>query len=125
MLATLDEFADGSVLKQTAALSAIFRDGLLRLKETGLIAKVRGEGMVFGIECGAAGALAPNDVANEVVKACYLGDGTSGDGIHLLGALAGRVIRVAPPMTMTDKEARASLDLMHSVLHSLSKRLAK
>jgi 4-aminobutyrate aminotransferase-like enzyme len=123
VLATLDEFDDGKVLEQTAKRSATFREGLLRLKETGLVAKVRGEGMVFGIECGAAGKLAPNDVANEVVRACYLGAGAGGDGIHLLGPLAGRVIRVAPPMTITAAEARASLDLMLSVLTSLAQRL--
>ena len=124
VLATLDEFADGEVLEQTTKLSKIFEEGLLKLKDTGLIAKVRGEGMVFGIECGAAGSLGPNEVANEVVKACYLGADGQGDGIHLLGALAGKVIRVAPPMTMTEAEAYASLELMQSVLTALSKRLA-
>ncbi|MFO1092456.1 MAG: aminotransferase class III-fold pyridoxal phosphate-dependent enzyme, partial [Planctomycetaceae bacterium] len=123
VLATLDEFADGKVLEQTAKLNRLFEAGLLRLKETGLIAKVRGEGMVFGIECAARGERTPNEVANEVVKACYVGKGGKGDGIHLLGALAGKVIRVAPPMTMTETEARQSLDLMLDVVSALAKRL--
>lgn len=124
VLATLDEFADGKVLEQTAKLSAMFQPGLLRLKETGVIAKVRGEGMVFGIECAAAGRLSPNEVANAVVKACYLGRDGKGDGIHLLGALAGKVIRIAPPMTMTDAEARQSLDLLYDCVAGLAKQLA-
>jgi 4-aminobutyrate aminotransferase-like enzyme len=123
VLATLDEFADGEVLKQTAKLSKLFAAGLLRLKETGLIARVRGEGMVFGIECAAAGKLSPAEVANEIVKACYLGAGGKGDGIHLLGALAGKVIRVSPPLTTTDSEAQQSLDLMYSVIAALAKRI--
>lgn len=124
VLATLDEFADGGVLEQTAKLNAVFQAGLLRLKETGLIAKVRGEGLVFGIECAAMGGHAPNEIANEVVKACYLGRDGKGDGIHLLGALAGKVLRVAPPLTMTEPEARKSLELMYDVLSALAQRLA-
>ncbi|MBL8851947.1 MAG: aspartate aminotransferase family protein [Planctomycetaceae bacterium] len=124
VLATLDEFADGQVLEQTGKLSAIFQAGLVRLKETGLIAKVRGEGMVFGIECAAAGKLQPGEVANAIVKACYLGRDGKGDGIHLLGPLAGKVIRIAPPMTMTDAEARQSLDLLFDSISSLARQLA-
>lgn len=123
VLATLDEFADGAVLKQAAKLTKLFTDGLLRLKETGLIAKVRGEGVVFGIECAAAGKLSPAEVANEIVKACYLGNCGHGDGIHLLGALAGKVIRISPPLTTTDAEARDSLELMYGVLSALAKRI--
>ncbi len=122
VLATLDEFDAGNVLERTAALSKIFTQGLTRLKETGLITRVRGEGMVFGIECGAAGSLAPSEVACEVVRECYVGE-KGGDGIHLLGPLAGKVLRVSPPLTMTDDEAHASLELLTTLLQRLSSRL--
>ena len=36
--------------------------------------------------------------------ACYRGDGD--DGIHLLGPLAKKVIRIAPPLVITEAEAR-------------------
>src|SRR5690606_32558687 len=90
VLATLDEFENTDVLEHTRKLSKIILAGLERLKETGLIAKVRGEGLVFGIECNSIGDIAAADVANAVVKACYLGQ-PGGDGIHLLGALANKV----------------------------------
>ena len=84
VLATLDEFETTDVIARTQHLSKIFADGLRRLKQTGLIVNVRGEGMVFGIECGPHGSLTPNQVANAIVERCYRGDHQN-DGIHLLG----------------------------------------
>ena len=74
--------------------------------------KVRGEGMVFGIECGPVGKLAPAAVANAIVERAYRGN-SQNDGIHLLGPLAGCVIRISPPMCMTDSDAHYSLNLLH------------
>ena len=36
--------------------------------------------------------------------ACYRGE-AGGDGIHLLGPLAKKVIRIAPPLVLTEAEA--------------------
>jgi 4-aminobutyrate aminotransferase-like enzyme len=115
VLATLDEFAAADVLGNTALLNKLFCAGLVHLKETGLIAKVRGEGLVFGIECAAAGSRSPQEVANEIVRACYVGE-PNGDGIHLLGPLAGKVLRVSPPLTMTGEQAASSLELMNRLI---------
>ena len=41
------------------------------------------------------------------VLACYRGDGADGDGIHLLGPLAKKVVRIAPPLVITAAEVRA------------------
>lgn len=86
VLATLDEFETNPILEHTRSLTAAFFEGLNRLKETGLIAKVRGEreGLVYGIECALRGNLTANEVAVKIVEAAYLGLGD--DGIHLLGA---------------------------------------
>lgn len=121
-LATLDEFEQTDVLENTARLSEIFFDGLPRLKETGLISRVRGEGLVFGIECAEFGDVSPHDLANQIVEMCYLGR-PGGDAIHLLGPLAGKVIRVSPPMTMTGQQAHDSLALLHELLSGLAARL--
>lgn len=126
VLATLDEFEGTDVLAHTRALTPIFIDGLNRLKETGLVAKVRGEGLVFGIECADCGNLSSKQVAIEVVKAAYLGDkGAGGEGIHLLGPLAGNVIRISPPMTITLEQARDSLNLFYRLVSQLSARLKR
>ncbi len=121
VLATLDEFESTNVLEHAAALSEKFVDGLNALKASGVIAKVRGEGMVFGIECASLGGLDSRQVANQVIETCYRGDGKT--GIHLLGALAGNVLRVSPPLTLTFEQADESLALLQTCVESLASRL--
>ena len=123
VLATLDEFESTPILEHTRALTAVFFEGLNRLKQTGLIAKVRGEreGLVYGIECAPRGSLTANEVAVRIVEACYLGLGD--DSIHLLGALAGKVLRVSPPLTISREQAKTSLDLMYDICLKLAERL--
>jgi 4-aminobutyrate aminotransferase-like enzyme len=122
VLATLDEFESTPILEHTRALTPIFVTGLNRLKETGLVSKVRGEGLVFGIECADCGELPSNQIAVEIVKAAYLGS-ASGEGVHLLGPLAGNVIRISPPNVITDAQARESLELLNAIVAALAERL--
>lgn len=116
VLATLDEFEknDGAVLKHGQRVSATFMQGLAALKQNPVIAKVRGEGMVFGVECAELASMSSHEVANRIVEACYLGE-SGGDGIHLLGPLAGNVLRVSPPLTITESEAADSLSLFNRI----------
>jgi 4-aminobutyrate aminotransferase-like enzyme len=116
VLATLDEFASGEVLEQRRRSSAVLEKGLVKLKELPIVAHVRGErgGMVWGVEmCDHAGRSAA-DWANAAVLACYRGLG--GDGIHLLGPLAKKVLRIAPPLVITEAEAQAASELMYRFL---------
>ncbi|MCA9065103.1 MAG: aspartate aminotransferase family protein [Planctomycetaceae bacterium] len=123
VLATLDEFESTPILENTARLNAIFVPALKKLKQTGVIVKVRGEGMVFGIECGPIGSLSPAETANAVVRRCYEGN-NGGDGIHLLGPLSGCVIRISPPMCMTESDAEHSLRLLHEFVSDVAARYA-
>ena len=119
VLATLDEFAARDVLGPCRRSSAIIEAGLVRLKELPFIAHVRGEkgGMVWGVETrDHAGRTAP-EWANQCVLACYQGDG---DGIHLLGPLAKKVIRTAPPLVITETEARDAMELMFRLMRPLA-----
>lgn len=122
VVATLDEFEHSDVLGNAAKVSGKIQEALVRLKETGLVAKVRGEGMVFGIECAAVGEHTAEQVASAIVEACYLGE-DGGDGIHLLGPLAGKVIRISPPLTMTIEETEASTNLLVRLVSRLAERL--
>lgn len=122
VLATLDEFESTDVVGKSRHLSGLLTEGLRELKQTGVITKVRGEGTVFGIECGAIGETSPGDVANAVVERCYVGDECN-DGIHLLGPLAGCVIRIAPPMCMTDDQTAASLKLLQRFVADVGRKL--
>lgn len=131
VLATLDEFAGSplapggrgaggeGILESSRRSSAIIEKGLVKLKELPFVAHVRGEkgGMVWGVEMrDHAGKLAA-DWANAAVLACYQGEGNV--GIHLLGPLAKKVVRIAPPLVITESEARESMELMHRLLAGL------
>ena len=106
MLATLEEFAASDVLGRSRRASAVLEQGLIRLKELPFIAHIRGEkgGMVWGVETRDHGGRNASEWANAIVLACYRGE-TDGDGIHLMGPLAKKVIRVAPPLILTESEA--------------------
>lgn len=119
VVVTLDEFETQDVIGHAAKLTPIFFEGLNRLKQTGLITKVRGEGMVFGIECADFGGKAAGEIANTIVRECYLGLPDRG-GIHFLGALAGKVLRVSPPLTMTVDEAHDSLELVYAICQKIA-----
>ncbi len=123
VLATLEEFGAHDVLGHSRRVSAILEEGLVRLKELPFVAAVRGEqgGMVWGIEMADHAGKSAAEWANEAVLACYLGEGGQGDGIHLLGPLAKKVIRVAPPLVITEAEARASGELMMRALAGMGK----
>ena len=121
VLSTLDEFESTDVLKHVRELTPIFLKGLDALKLTGLVSHVRGEGLVFGFECAAVGPHTAGEVAAKIVEACYLG--RDGVGIHLLGALAGKVLRVSPPLTITIDEANESLGLLNEIVGSVADKL--
>ena len=122
VLATLDEFVAQDVMTHCRKASAIIEEGLVRLKELPFVAHIRGEkgGMVWGIELKDHAGQTAVDWANAAVLACYRGEGN--DGIHLLGPLAKKVLRVAPPLTITETEARQSVELMHRLLAALVER---
>jgi 4-aminobutyrate aminotransferase-like enzyme len=120
VLATLDEFAARDVLGPCRRASAVMEEGLVRLKSLPMVASVRGEkdGMVWGVEMRDDAGRSAADWANTAVLACYRGvpGPPNTDGIHLLGPLAKKVLRIAPPLVITELEARQAMDLMHRSL---------
>ncbi len=119
VLATLDEFAATQVLENCRRSSALIEEGLVALKKHPFVANVRGEkgGMVWGVEMRDFAGRAGPDWANEVVLACYRG--ADNVGIHLLGPLAKKVIRIAPPLTITAAEAEEAMELMDRLVSGL------
>ncbi|WP_232068384.1 aminotransferase class III-fold pyridoxal phosphate-dependent enzyme [Gemmata obscuriglobus] len=112
--ATLDAFERADVLGQMKPSSAIIERGLVALKELPFVANVRGEdgGMVWGVEMRDFAERTAAEWANALVLACYQGDGSESDGIHLLGPLAKKVVRVSPPLVITPDEAHTAVTLM-------------
>jgi len=124
VLATLDEFETTDVLAHAKKLAGVIEQGLVRLTDTGVVVNVRGEGVVWGIECGPLGKATAEEVAQACVLACYHGD-AEGHAIHLLGPLAGKVIRISPPLVMPLAEAREYLAAMVQIFTDVKKRLTE
>lgn len=120
VLATLDVFESHDVLGDARKSSKIIEDGLVALKEMPFVTHVRGEegGMVWGVEVTEFGGKSASEIANACVLAAYRGDG-NGRAIHLMGPLAKRVIRIAPPLTITEAEARDSIAALAACLANL------
>ena len=68
--------------------------------------------MVWGVEFADHGGKSAAEWANAFVLASYLGDGRGGDGVHLLGPLSKKVVRISPPLTITPTEAAAAMALL-------------
>jgi 4-aminobutyrate aminotransferase-like enzyme len=121
VLATLDEFAARDVLGPCRKASALIEKGLVGLKELPFVSAVRGEkgGMVWGVEFCDHAAQSAADWANAFILACYRGATGASDGIHLLGPLAKKVVRIAPPLIIGEPEAREAMALMQRLAASL------
>ena len=113
VLATLDIFEQSDVLAGARASSRVIEQGLVGLKTFPFVRHVRGEdeGMVWGVEVSASGDKTANEIANACILACYRGDDT-GRAVHIMGPLAQKVLRIAPPLTITVDEAADSVAAM-------------
>jgi 4-aminobutyrate aminotransferase-like enzyme len=125
VLATLDEFEGRDVLGPMRKASAVIEAGLVRLKELPFVKHVRGEegGMVWGVEIADFGGKSANEVACACVEAAYRGD-AKGRAVHLMGPLAKKVIRIAPPLTITEAEAADSVAALYECFRGVESRLA-
>ena len=121
VLATLDEFKESKVLESSRKVSATIEESLMELKQFPFVDHVRGEkgGMVWGVEMKDFAGRSASQWANDFVLACYRGEGEGQPGVHLLGALAKKVIRISPPLVITEKEAEEALGLIHRCLQNL------
>jgi len=126
VLATLEEFAARDVMGHSRQMSVLIEEGLCRLREFPFLGRIRGEqgGMVWGLEFADHGGKTAAEWANGFVLACYQGDGDQGDGIHLLGPLARKVVRISPPLIIEADQVRASMELMYRAASRLAASLS-
>lgn len=113
VVATLEAFAGGGPVPRMKKSSAVIEAGLLALQsDLPFVSNVRGEngGMVWGIEMQEYKGKSAKDWANQFVLECYRGE--DHEGIHLLGPLAQKVVRISPPLVISEEEAAASMALM-------------
>jgi 4-aminobutyrate aminotransferase-like enzyme len=125
VLATLDVFERRDILGHARRVSPVLEAGLVRLKEIPFVRHVRGEegGVVWGVEIGEFGGRPAPEVADACVLAAYRGD-AKGRAVHLMGPLAKKVLRIAPPLVITEEEARESADALYECFRALERELS-
>jgi 4-aminobutyrate aminotransferase-like enzyme len=114
-LAVMDVFESQPVMENCRARSAEMQAGLTALRdEFRFVKHVRGEGLVWGVEMGEHGGMSADEVARRVVLECYRA------GLHLLGPLAGKVLRISPPLVITSDELAEGLNRMRQGFERLA-----
>ncbi|MEU0962273.1 aspartate aminotransferase family protein [Micromonospora aurantiaca] len=107
--AVLDYLLDHDLQGNAARVGAILGDGL-RAAVAGLdqVAEVRGKGLMLAVEFVHPGTVEPDaELTTRVFEACRAGGLLVGKG-----GLYGNVIRMGPPLTLTEDEAREGLAIM-------------
>ena len=104
--------------------SAIIEEGLVALKELPFVAHVRGEkgGMVWGVEIGDLGGKTAAE--GQRLRAGLLPRRRRRPRVHLLGPLAKKVMRIAPPLIITEAEARESIEALGACFAAVERELS-
>ncbi|MFD6611885.1 aspartate aminotransferase family protein [Micromonospora chalcea] len=113
--AVLDYLLDHDLQANAARVGAILGDGL-RAATAGLgqVAEVRGKGLMLAVEFVHPGTVEPDAaLTTRVFEACRAGGLLVGKG-----GLHGNVIRMGPPLTLTEGEAREGLAILVEAVHS-------
>ncbi len=115
--AVLDVFHEEHIIEKAQALAPVVHECVTHLSESfDCIEEVRGEGLVYGIQFTSA------EAANAAVLEAYKGE--AGKGVHFLGPLAKRVLRVSPPLIMTEAEFRDATALLSKVWQRIPEHAA-
>ncbi|WP_328418664.1 aspartate aminotransferase family protein [Micromonospora sp. NBC_00389] len=113
--AVLDYLLEHDLQANAARVGAILADGL-RAEVGGLdcVAEVRGKGLMLGVEFVRPGSSEPDPaLTNRVFEACRAGGLLAGKG-----GLYGNVLRMGPPLTLTEEEAREGLAILVDAIRS-------
>lgn len=121
VLATISEYESRDVLAAMRPVSELIEAGLVALREFPFVAAVRGEkgGMVWGVEMQDYDGRSASEWANAFILAAYRGGGAKQPGVHLLGPLAKKVVRIAPPLVITAEEAQQALQILQTGAQTL------
>jgi 4-aminobutyrate aminotransferase len=109
--AVLDYVLDHDLQGNAARVGAILLDGL-RALDLSCVGEVRGKGLMIGIEIVRPGTTEPDPAATvRVFDECRAGGLLVGKG-----GLYGNVLRMGPPLTLTEAEAREGLSILTDAL---------
>ena len=112
--AVIDYVLDHDLQANAAQVGRILLDGL-RAVDSPIVGDVRGKGLMLAIEFVESGTTQPNlKATNAVFEACKR------DGLLVgKGGLYGNTIRMGPPLTLTEAEAREALQILtDAILHA-------
>ena len=115
ILAVFDTYAKVDVVGNCQRVSRVMEAGLKQLRDDfEFVAFVRGEGLVFGVEVCDHKGKASGEIANLCVSLCYQ------EGLHLMGPLSGNVLRVSPPLIISEAQVAEGLALMRKALAKIA-----
>lgn len=103
--AAMDIFEQEKIVHQCQRAATVMSAKLNALIDRFPFVKaVRGEGLVYGVE------IETPELANACVYEAYMGK--DGEGVHFLGPLADKVLRVSPPLVISDEEIEQAFDII-------------
>ncbi|MET8311111.1 MULTISPECIES: aspartate aminotransferase family protein [unclassified Micromonospora] len=113
--AVLDYLLEHDLQANAARVGAILADGLrAEVGSLDCVAEVRGKGLMLGVEFVRPGSSEPDPaLTNRVFEACRAGGLLTGKG-----GLYGNVLRMGPPLTLTEEEAREGLAILVDAIRS-------
>ena len=113
--AVLDYLLDHDLQANAARVGAILSDGLrAAVGDLPGVAEIRGKGLMLGIEFVRPGTTEPDPaMTGRVFEACRAGGLLAGKG-----GLYGNVLRMGPPLTLTEDEAREALGILVDAIRS-------
>jgi 4-aminobutyrate aminotransferase len=113
--AVLDYVLDHDLRANAARVGAVLHRGLAGLAERSpAVADVRGKGLMAAVEFVRSDTVEPDpSAATRVLEACRAGGLLVGKG-----GLYGNVIRMGPPLTLTEAEAAEGLEILSSAVSS-------
>jgi 4-aminobutyrate aminotransferase len=114
--AVLDYVLDHDLQANAERVGAILHRGLSAVAERSpSVAEVRGKGLMIAVELVRPGTLEPDPAAaTRVLEACKEGGLLVGKG-----GLYGNVVRMGPPLTLTEAEASEGLQVLSAAIMSL------
>ncbi|MDG4826712.1 aminotransferase class III-fold pyridoxal phosphate-dependent enzyme [Asanoa sp. WMMD1127] len=115
--ATLDYVLEHDLQGNAARVGAILRDGLVEaVGDSPIVGEIRGRGLMLAVEFVQPGSNEPDVPATlRVFEACKRGGLLVGKG-----GLYNNVIRMGPPLTLTEDEAREALEILVTAIREAS-----
>jgi 4-aminobutyrate aminotransferase len=111
--AVLDYLRDHDLQANAARVGAILHEGLrAATADSSIVAQVRGKGLMIAIEFVVPGTLDPSPAAAaRVAEECRRGGLLVGKG-----GLYGNVIRMGPPLVLSEAEAKEGLEILTAAI---------